>query len=207
MSTPTYPISVIAKLLDLSERRVQQLTREGVITKAERGRYELVPVVRGDIRYLRDRAIGADALPDESARASRARLLKAQAEAQEMENAKVRGELLPREPVEQALAAVFGVVRNRILAIDKKLPMRVLGCNSLPEIQAISSEMHNEALNELANFDLSRCSTGGHTRDDQGGASCADTASEFEGERVGGSVPEALPRKQRRARAMVHNQG
>ena len=203
----TYPVNVIAKLLDLSIRRVYQLTNEGVIPKAEKGRYELVPAVQGYIRYLRDRAIGADALPDESARASRARLLKAQAEAQEMENAKVRGELLPREPLEQAIGAVFGVVRNRILAIDKKLPMRVLGCNSLPEIQAISSEMHNEALNELANFDLSRCPTGGHTRDAQGGAAGSDSAPEVEGERVGGSVPKALARKQRRARAMVHDAG
>ncbi len=182
----TYPANVIAKLLDLTIRRVYQLTNEGVIPRAEKGRYELVPAVQGYIRYLRDRAIGADALPDESARASRARLIKAQAEAQEMENARVRGELLPREPVEQAIGAAFGVVRNRILAIDKKLPMRVLGCNSLPEIQAISSEMHNEALNELANFDLSRCAAGGHTRDDQGGASGVDSAPEAESERVGG---------------------
>lgn len=200
----TYPVNVIAKLLDLTIRRVYQLTNEGVIPRAEKGRYELVPAVQGYIRYLRERAVGSDALPDESARASRARLIKAQAEAQEMENAKVKGELLPREPLEQALSAALGVVRNRILAIDKKLPMRVLGCNSLPEIQAITSEMHYEALSELANFDLSRCSNGGPQRDDPGGASGADPASEAKSERVGGSVSEAIPRKQRRARAVVH---
>lgn len=200
----TYPVNVIAKLLDLSIRRVYQLTNEGVIPKAEKGRYELVPAVQGYIRYLRDRAIGSDALPDEAARASRARLIKAQAEAQEMENAKVRGELLPREPVEQAIGAAFGVVRNRILAIDKKLPMRVLGCNSLPEIQAISSEMHHEALSELANFDLSRCAAGSDLFNAQEGAAGADPSSEAEGERVGGSVPEVIPRKQRRAGAVVH---
>ncbi len=37
MSSAAQPIGVIAKLLDLSERRVQQLSREGVIPKAERG--------------------------------------------------------------------------------------------------------------------------------------------------------------------------
>ena len=35
----THPIGTISKLLDLSERRVQQLSREGVIPKAERGHY------------------------------------------------------------------------------------------------------------------------------------------------------------------------
>jgi phage terminase Nu1 subunit (DNA packaging protein) len=204
MATQTYPVSVISKLLDLTPRRVQILANEGVIPRAEKGRYELVPAVRGYIRYLRDRAIGADALPDESARASRARLIKAQAEAQEMENAKVRGELLPREPLEQALGAVFGVVRNRILAIDKKLPMRVLGCNSLREIEAIVSEMHHEALSELATFDLSRCAAGIDRQDVEGGASGADSAPEAESERVGGSVPKAVPRVKRRARAVVH---
>jgi phage terminase Nu1 subunit (DNA packaging protein) len=203
----TYPVNVIAKLLDLTIRRVYQLTNEGVIPRAEKGRYELVPAVQGYIRYLRDRAIGADALPDESARASRARLIKAQAEAQEMENAKVRGELLPREQVRLALSMVFGVVRNRILAIDKKLPMRVVGCNSLKEIQGISTEMHHEALSELANFELDRCASGSNSPDDQGGASGADASSEVEGERVGGSVQEVVPRKQRRARAVVHDQG
>ncbi len=203
----TYPVNVISKLLDLTIRRVYQLTNEGVIPRAEKGRYELVPAVQGYIRYLRDRAIGSDALPDEAARTSRARLIKAQAEAQEMENAKVRGELLPREPVEQAIGAAFGVVRNRILAIDKKLPMRVLGCNSLPEIQAISSEMHYEALSELANFDLSRSPGGGDLLNAQEGASGADPASEAEGERVVGSVPKAVARKQRRARPVVHDPG
>jgi len=42
MSAATQPIGVIAKLLDLSERRVQQLSREGVIPKAERGQYDLI---------------------------------------------------------------------------------------------------------------------------------------------------------------------
>lgn len=47
MSSPSQPLAVIAKLLDLTERRVQQLSREGVIPKAERGRYDLVGAVKG----------------------------------------------------------------------------------------------------------------------------------------------------------------
>ena len=55
MAGTTQPIAVIAKLLDLSERRVQQLSREGVIPKATRGQYDLVGSVRGYVRYLRSR--------------------------------------------------------------------------------------------------------------------------------------------------------
>ena len=65
MSSATQPIGVIARLLDLSERRVQQLSREGVIPKAERGQYDLIGSVRGYVRYLRDTSeviINEDAL-------------------------------------------------------------------------------------------------------------------------------------------------
>jgi phage terminase Nu1 subunit (DNA packaging protein) len=57
MSSATQPIGVIARLLDLSERRVQQLSREGVIPRAERGQYDLIGSVRGYVRYLRDQAL------------------------------------------------------------------------------------------------------------------------------------------------------
>ncbi len=63
MSSPSQPIGVIAKLLDLSERRVQQLSREGVIPKATRGQYDLIGSVRGYVRYLRDQAAKAQAAP------------------------------------------------------------------------------------------------------------------------------------------------
>ena len=45
---------VLAKLLDISERRVRQLSAEGIIPKGARGRYEMVGAVRGYIRYLRE---------------------------------------------------------------------------------------------------------------------------------------------------------
>ena len=60
MATNAQPIAVIARLLDLSERRIQQLSREGVIPKAERGQYDLV--ARGArLRRLPARSRGAGA--------------------------------------------------------------------------------------------------------------------------------------------------
>ena len=74
MSTATQPIGVIARLLDLSERRVQQLSREGVIPKAERGQYDLIGSVRGYVRYLRDQVLKAQAgAPDYAAERARFR--------------------------------------------------------------------------------------------------------------------------------------
>jgi len=60
MADNTQPVAVMAKLLDLSERRIQQLSREGIIPKSQRSRYELVGSVKGYIHYLRDLALKAD---------------------------------------------------------------------------------------------------------------------------------------------------
>jgi hypothetical protein len=51
---------MIAGLLMLTGRRVQQLTSERVLPKAERGQYELVPVVQAYVRYLRERSVSGD---------------------------------------------------------------------------------------------------------------------------------------------------
>ena len=74
----SYPVSTIAKLFGLTERRVQQLAQEGIIPKPEKNQYELVGSVRSYIDYLQQRAFGKGAVPQDT-HLERARLLKAQA--------------------------------------------------------------------------------------------------------------------------------
>jgi hypothetical protein len=47
-----YKVAVIARFLNLTERRVQQLARDGIIPKPEKGKYDLVGCVQGYIGYL-----------------------------------------------------------------------------------------------------------------------------------------------------------
>ena len=42
-----HKVAVIARFLNLTERRVQQLARDGIIPKAEKGKYDLVRCVAG----------------------------------------------------------------------------------------------------------------------------------------------------------------
>ena len=60
MSTmsPLYPASTLAKLFHLTERRVQQLARDGIIAKGIKGKYDLVSSVQGYVKYLQERALG-----------------------------------------------------------------------------------------------------------------------------------------------------
>jgi phage terminase Nu1 subunit (DNA packaging protein) len=187
----TYPVNVIAKLLDLSIRRVYQLTNEGVIPKVEKGRYELVPAVQGYIRYLRDRAIGADALPDESARASRARLIKAQAEAQEMENARVRGDLLSVPVIERAWGEMAAAFKARVLSIPGKAAPQVVSCNSIAEVKAVLEQMIFEALDELSRGDYPRGEEGDQ-ESSPGNAKDRRSAANLNRKRMGRPVPEAI---------------
>lgn len=152
MSTATYPLKTISALLLLTDRRVNQLVKEGVIPRSERGRYELVPVVQAYIRYLKDRAVKADASEGRESPAldlslERARLAKEQADAQELKNAAARGEMLPAAEVERAWGDILGAVRARMLAVPSRLRQRI-GHLTEPEVHAVDSEIR-DALSEL----------------------------------------------------------
>lgn len=122
----TYPVGTIAKLLMLTERRVQQLTADGVIPKAERGRYELAPAVQGYIKFLQERSIGSDKTPIDY-HIEKSRLTKAQADLAELELAKARGELAPISEFERAQAIAASQIRTNCLNIPQRVVIQLLG--------------------------------------------------------------------------------
>ncbi len=153
MSSPSQPIGVIAKLLDLSERRVQQLSREGVIPKATRGQYDLIGSVRGYVRYLRDQAAKAQAgAPDYAA--ERARFIRARADLAEMEAEEKRGAVIAAEDVEAAWIAMLALLRTRLLALPDRLAPRVQGAASPAAVRDLMRSAVREALEELAETDV-----------------------------------------------------
>ncbi len=153
MSSPSQPIGVIAKLLDLSERRVQQLSREGVIPKATRGQYDLIGSVRGYVRYLRDQAAKAQAgAPDYAA--ERARFIRARADIAEMEAEEKRGAVIAAEEVEAAWIAVLALLRTRLLALPDRLAPQVQGAATPAAVRDLMRGAVREALEELAETDV-----------------------------------------------------
>jgi len=116
--TPTYPVKTIAALLRVTERRVQQLSKDGVIPKAERGRYDLVGSVQGYIAYIQARAAprGDDGDHDRiDYHVEKARKTKAEADMAEMEAAKMRGDLVDALQMKEALDLVISEVRAKLL--------------------------------------------------------------------------------------------
>jgi phage terminase Nu1 subunit (DNA packaging protein) len=153
MSTATQPIGVVARLLDLSERRVQQLSREGVIPKAERGHYDLIGSVRGYVRYLRDQALKAQAgAPDYAA--ERARFIRARADLAEMEAEEKRRSLIAAEQIEASWIAVLALLRTRLLALPDRLAPQAFEQSTVGDTRNLIRAAIREVLDDLAQPDI-----------------------------------------------------
>lgn len=153
MAAQTFPLDTITKLLDLTPQRVNQLVNQGIIPRAERGRYELVPVVRSYIKFLRERAVRGDVGGDDYAN-HRTRLTKARADIIEMERAQLEHKLIPADDVELTWNSILLNARNRLLAIPTKVAPDVFASQNLNEIRDIIKKEIYEALDELANAEI-----------------------------------------------------
>jgi phage terminase Nu1 subunit (DNA packaging protein) len=143
-ANPTYPAKTIAKLLLLTERRVQQLAKEGIIPKSARGRYELGPSVQGYVKYLQVRAVGnmtpAGAI---DYHVEKARKTKAEADIAEIEAARRSGDSIPASEVKRAWMLILGEVRaNLIGSTPQRIASRIVGLSDEGEIKrAIRDEI------------------------------------------------------------------
>jgi phage terminase Nu1 subunit (DNA packaging protein) len=174
MANNAQPVAVIARLLDLTERRVQQLAREGIIPPAarsgdERGRYDLVGAVRGYVHYLREQVVRSQAGTTDFG-AERARLVKAKADLAEMDAGARRSDLLPAGEVEEAWIAVLARLRARLLVLPDRLAPLVYEETTIAGARASIRETIAEALTELSSLPVAAASDPeGATAPDPGG--------------------------------------
>ena len=196
MSSVTQPIGVIARLLDLSERRVQQLSREGVIPKAERGQYDLIGSVRGYVRYLRDQAQKAQAgAPDYAA--ERARFIRARADLAEMDAEEKRRSLIAADQIEVAWIAVLALLRTRLLALPDRLAPQAFDQPTVGDTRTLIRAAIREVLDDLAQPDIDfetdpEIDGLSDPEADSGeSAGSSEAAAGSDDQRLGGSEPEA----------------
>lgn len=144
---------VLAKLLDITERRVRQLSAEGIIPKVARGRYEMVGAVRGYIRYLRDLNLQGDVGPADYA-TQRARLVKARADLAEMEASEMRGDLLSAPDVTAAWTEIVALMRARLLVLPDKLAPVVHETTSINQAKDVIKKAVFEVLTEISETEV-----------------------------------------------------
>ena len=144
----SFNIEAISKLLKLSERRIQQLAKDNIIPKAERGKYDLVSSVHGYIDFLKAKA-GGDFTAEEVLK-NKNKLLKAKAELAEIEKMKATGELIPKEEVKRTWLELVQKVKQKLLSIPNKVAPVVVTVKSINEIKLILQDKIYEALYEIS---------------------------------------------------------
>ena len=138
---PVYPVDAISKLLNITPARIRQLVAEGIIPRAERGKYDLIRCVRGYVKYLQERAEGRGIEPT-GLHEERMRLLAAQAEHKELEVAALHRSLLPFDEVVAAWQQLVAAFRPKCLSLPSKLAPLVVTMNEIGEIQDHISRRH-----------------------------------------------------------------
>src|SRR5262245_26231048 len=117
----TWPTQRMAKFIDVTPRRLQQLAQEGVIPKCEaRGRYNPVLVTQSYIRFLRDRAESPELSNDEFYAAKLAKL-KAERASIELDMEIKRGSRIPLDIVADSANRVFRIYAGTLKANHNKV--------------------------------------------------------------------------------------
>jgi phage terminase Nu1 subunit (DNA packaging protein) len=142
----TVAVGPLAMLCNLTPARCSQLANEGVMQKAEHGKYYLLPSIHRYIRYLQEGTIGNKKSDYDGAKHPapdnpRARLSDAQARIAEAEAARLEGGQLPVEAFIRVWSEISTIIKTRLLAIEAAVPTSAR--------VATRSAIH-EALNELA---------------------------------------------------------
>ena len=121
----THSVGVVANALVLTERQVQSLAKQGILPKAENGRYSLIACVQAYVKYLRERNLGRGN-PDEHSAGQQlvqqnVRRASEQADALAMQNAASRKELLPRTEIIQGVVGMLEVVKGKLKRVPGKV--------------------------------------------------------------------------------------
>jgi len=147
-------LSAISQLLKLTERRIQQLAKDEIIPKAQRGEYEMIPCVHGYIDYLKAK-IGREFTAEDLA-INRNRLLKAQADLAEIEKQKQEGELIAKQEVKKNWLSILSVLKSKLLSMPNKVAPVVMTYKNVNEVKLILKDKIYETLHEIAGADLTK---------------------------------------------------
>jgi phage terminase Nu1 subunit (DNA packaging protein) len=180
-------VQVIARLLMISERRVQQLANEGVIPRTETRRYNLEESVQAYIQFLQGKNVGR-AMADEQIdfHEEKARLTKIQADKAQLELDEMARSLVKAEDVSREWYNAVTDCKGRLLSIPSKAAPIVAAETSAGACKKIIDDLVFEALEELGSY-------GNREREeaDPEGDDSVEAATEADGERLGGSKPKA----------------
>jgi phage terminase Nu1 subunit (DNA packaging protein) len=148
-----YNVKAIARVLDVSERRIRQLREEGVISERDGhlGLYELIPTTHKYINYLRKK--NPDSEENLDYNTERAKLVRAKRRDVEFDVGVKEKELHATADIETVMTNMLINFKSCLMAIPAKLSPVLSKKTDKAEIHRILKDSMDEALNELADFD------------------------------------------------------
>lgn len=147
----------LADWLGLTDRRIRQLAKDGIVAKSRRGRYDLKASIKGYVNWIRQDEKKMDASLDKLKLSKEATALqheqlkkrKTELQVQELEK-----KLHRAEDVEYFWNVMALAVKSRLTAIPVKCAPLLVGIDDRKEIQAILKREVTEALNEVAEYSV-----------------------------------------------------
>lgn len=152
--------AIIAKLFGVTDRRVQQLAKDGVIPAAsvQPYKFDLLPTVQAYIRYLSDKANGKESKSADTVQAeadklrAEADLKQSKAKIAEMQLKELEGKMHRSEDVEAVMNDLVYTVRSMIMALPGRLAMDIVQTSNANEASALIRSECYKILNELAGY-------------------------------------------------------
>lgn len=143
-------VETIANILKLTPRRVQQLSSQGVIPKAKRGRYKIITSVWGYIDYLKKINSETD-LPDDLKDVN-LKIAKHKARLMELEVAERTGELIKVSEVIGTWSKIFNQIKQSALSMPARLIPQLLSADNINDANVVAKEYIENFLNEHADL-------------------------------------------------------
>jgi len=147
-SEQSAPVAAVASMCNISERRVYQLVKTGVIPKSESGRFPLARAVRSYVIYLQGLADGSGNSVD--LEEAKRRKLAAEAALSELELKRAESRVIPTVAHLALVDAIYATTRAAFLSLSNNLTPQLASANTPAKLKHSLETHARSCLAELA---------------------------------------------------------
>jgi phage terminase Nu1 subunit (DNA packaging protein) len=147
--------STLAKILDVTDRRVRQLVDEGIINKVKNGSYELIPTLKKYLLYIKTKSDNQidNSHSEKDYQIEKTMHERAKRKIAELDLAQMQGKLHDATDIEREMTKMLAAFRAKILSIPSKIAPQLIAQSEISIIESIlETEVYN-ALSELSEYD------------------------------------------------------
>ena len=153
-------IEELAKLVDVDERRIQQIEQEGVIksepkaNNKEKRKYDFAKSIVALVRYYRKKADSRRSGDSKEMEEEKLRQLAAKRELEEMKVLRARGELHHTDDIKRIFGAIFSRVHTGFESFPLGLAPKIAGKTNIMEIAGEIKTHLDKILYEITEYDI-----------------------------------------------------